>query len=454
MTNKILICVLAMTLSLAAGSAMADKVDAPPASENITADKYFVDLHDNTPPPGPDYMFGDWNGARTKIADEQGVTFASSFVFDVLGNVTGGNEQGARFDSSMGWDINFDLEKLAKLVGTQIHISGLWRQGQNLSKACIGNSLVASSIYGHEQFRFYGLWLEQDLFDKHLNIRIGRIAAGDDFASSPLYWTYVSNGIDGNPITIPINSFYSCYPTAVWGARAKVRLPHDIWLMSGAYLSDPAVQDDKYYGLNFNMRFSKGVFLAEEIAWKPNQDPGSKGMPGAYKAGFYYDSAVFRSVFSDVNGASYAITGLAQKKAIGNYGTYFHASQMIYREKGPGSDEGLTALAVAVLNPSNTNQFSAYFMGGLIYEGLIPGRDDDVTAVQFQYAKWGDDWRANRRDSGSPVPSYESVVEFTHKINITKWMYVQPDLQYIINPGGGNNIKDALVIGSRFGFIF
>lgn len=422
------------------------------AKEAITAGKYFTDM--KTHPYETRYMTGDWQETRTYLSREKGVDFSSSFVCDYLACVAGGMQQSGRFDSSLGWDVNFDLEKFAGLKGTQFHISALWRQGQNLSKAVIGNSLVASSIYGHEQFRFYGLWIEQDLFDKALNIRVGRIAAGDDFACSALYWTYVNNGIDGNPIIIPINQFFSCYPTATWGARARIKLPNDFWIKTALYNGDPGVQRDSMYGLDFSLRLKEGLFTAQEISWTPNTSPDAKGLPGNYKAGFYYASCVFRSLYSDTNGASYAITGLPQKKVIGNYGVYLHADQMLWREGGPKSDQGLTAVASSVFCPPGTNQFSFFLMGGLIYEGLVPGRDDDVTAVQFIYSRWGDGWRSNARDGGSPVPSYESLFEFTHKIFVTKWMYVQPDIQYIINPGGAHNINDAFVIGSRFGWIF
>jgi Carbohydrate-selective porin len=46
------------------------------------------------------------------------------------------------------------------------------------------------------------------------------------------------------------------------------------------------------------------------------------------------------------------------------------------------------------------------------------------------------------------------VFEFTHKVMITKWMYMQPDLQYIISPGGTGDIDDALVLGFQLGLTF
>ena len=398
------------------------------------------------------YMFGDWKSLREEI-ENAGVTFSSTFTMDELGNVAGGMKQGARFDSSMGWDVNFDLEKFAGLIGTQFHISGLWRQGQNLSKAVIGNDIVASTIYGHEQFRFYSLYLEKDLLDKRLNIRLGRIAAGDDFASSPLYGIFVSNGVDGVPITIPINLFFTVYPTATWGARAKFNLNKDFYILSGIYDGDKGVEYDKFYGLDFSLRLKAGLAFAQELAYAPADGIGPAGLPGHYKAGIYYNGATKRDLYSDINGNSAAVTGLARKKHIGDYNVYIHADQMIYREKGT-KDQGLTPLAVATIGPDNMNKFPFFLMGGLVYKGLVPKRDDDTTAFEVMYAKYSGKLKDSQQSVGAAPQRYEMVFEFTHRVMITKWMYMQPDMQYIVQPGGTGNIDDAFVVGFQLGLTF
>lgn len=398
------------------------------------------------------YMLGDWNGERSRIA-EKGVTFCSTFVFDYLANVAGGMQTAGRYDHSLGWDVNFDLEKFAKIPETQFHISGLWRQGQNLSKAVIGNDLVVSTIYGHEQFRFYSLYLERTFFDKRLDIKIGRIAAGDDFASSPLYGMFVSNAVDGVPISIPINLFFSVYPTATWGTCAKVTINKDFYTLSGIYDGDKGVERDSMYGLDFSLRLKAGLAFAQELAYVPNTADGSKGLPGHYKAGIYYNGATVRNLYSDINGASYSVTGLDRKKHIGNYNLYFHADQMIYREKGT-ADEGLTPLMCVTLGPDNINKFPFMIMSGLVYKGLIPGRSNDSSAFEMVYAQYSEDLKHSEQEVNASGQRYELMFEFTHKINITKWMYVQPDLQYIIQPGGTGDIDDALVVGAQFGFVF
>ena len=398
------------------------------------------------------YMFGDWKCMREELENE-GVIISSTYTCDVLGDASGGMKQGARYDHSMGWDANFDLEKFVGMLGTQFHISGLWRAGQNLSKAVVGNDIVCSTIFGNEQFRFYFLYLEKDLLDKKLNIRLGRIAAGDDFASSPLYGVYVSNGVDGVPISMPINMFFSVYATATWGARARYNINDDFYLLSGIYDGDNAVSRNDMYGFDFSLRLSQGLAFAEELAYAPAKGVGSAGLPGHYKAGIYYNGATCRDLYADINGNSYAATKLDQKKHIGDYNVYIHADQMIYREPGT-KDQGLTPLMVATLGPDDTNKFPFFLMGGLVYKGLVPTRDNDMTAFEFIYSKYSNKLKESQQSVGSDPQKYEMILEFTHKVWVTKWMYMQPDLQYIIQPGGTGNIDDALVLGFQFGLTF
>ena len=54
----------------------------------------------------------------------------------------------------------------------------------------------------------------------------------------------------------------------------------------------------------------------------------------------------------------------------------------------------------------------------------------------------------NRRNRVK-VPDYEAVLELTYRAQITPWFALQPDVQWIIHPGGSTAIDDALVVGLR-----
>ena len=49
--------------------------------------------------------------------------------------------------------------------------------------------------------------------------------------------------------------------------------------------------------------------------------------------------------------------------------------------------------------------------------------------------------------SGAGIQKYEVALELTYIIQARRWLQVQPDLQYIINPGGTGKIPNALILG-------
>lgn len=422
-----------------------------------TASPWF---HAFIPGDHPEYLTRNWFGARDKLA-EKGITAAGSYVADFLGNPIGGRVKGFRYDSSTGADLNIDFGKLCKLKGTQFHISGIWRAGKNLSSDCIGNQFTASSIYGSEVVRLYSMFLEQSLFDDRIDIRVGRLGAGDDFASSPIYWYYVNNAIDGNPISVPIDVPFPTYPWATWGTIARINLTKRIYSKSGVYNGDPSVPRDTAHGMDFTLRLDRGVFYAEEIGYRLNQLKDDKGMPGNYRWGGYYHSGRnFKDNYYDAEYSSYALTGGRIKEHGGNYGMYMHMDQMVYRPDGPGTDRGLTIFNVVTMAPARFTQFPIFFDGGLAYKGLIPKRGQDVAAFGYAWGQWSDYIADRERDMkdilGIDVwpQSYEMMMELTYKAQVTPCAFLQPDIQYIIHPMGRSRSRNAVVIGFRVGVNF
>jgi porin len=47
------------------------------------------------------------------------------------------------------------------------------------------------------------------------------------------------------------------------------------------------------------------------------------------------------------------------------------------------------------------------------------------------------------------VDDAEVAIELSYRAQITPWLALQPDLQYIVNPGFDGSVDDALAIGVR-----
>jgi porin len=91
---------------------------------------------------------------------------------------------------------------------------------------------------------------------------------------------------------------------------------------------------------------------------------------------------------------------------------------------------------------------------GANYKGLFPGRDDDRTVFFATYGDFSSDYAAEQAAAGGAQSDYEMVLEVGHRFQLTSFAYIQPDVQYIVQPGGTGTISDAVVVGAQFGVSF
>lgn len=380
-----------------------------------------------------DTATGDWGGARSDL-QKGGVTPALNYTTDLMANPVGGMNESSAYAGGLTGSLEFDLETLVGVPGLSFFAAASWQSGRDLSGDDIGNIFAVAQVFNGDAVRLNQLYLSQSLWGDALNVAFGRLAAGDDFAAADSYGYYVSGATNGNPTSILVDiPSFTTPPFTQWGARLTVQPRDDVYISGGAYNADPRVQDDDEHGVDFRLNPDDGVLGLGEVGYRLNHGKDDKGLPGRYAVGGYYDSSDFERLDDPDRDES------------GNYGFYVIGEQMVYREGDPGSDQGLTAWATLTFGPDqdiNTLPFAAY--GGAYYQGLIPERDDDVTAIALYYGLFSDDL---------PGQDYELVLEVNHRLQLAPWLYVTPDFQYIFNPNGGG-IDDAAVFGVEISIDF
>jgi porin len=376
----------------------------------------------------------DWGGLRSR-AEAAGLTVDGYYQTDLLANPIGGERQGFAYAGLTEVALDFDLGQIAGLEGTSFSIAGYWASGDDLSDTRIGNLIGVAQAFNGRTVGLGRMYLEQELLEGKLDIAIGRLSAGDDFATSDLYENYVSTGINSNPFAILENlPSFTADPIAQWGVRAILQPTSQVRLAAGVYNADPDVFRDGQHGVDFALNPDDGVLAIAEAGYQWYEAKDASDLPGSVTFGGYFDSSDFD--FLDESGRSRE----------GNYGFYLLLDQGLYREGGPGSDQGLTPWGALTLAPDqqiNTIPFSA--AGGLVYQGLIPGRDDDLTALAVYYGEFSDE---------SQDQNAETVIEANHRLQLAPWLYVTPDFQYIIRPNGQSDIDDAAVFGGEIGVEF
>jgi porin len=418
-----------------------------------------------------DRLTGDWGGLRKTLGDE-GLTLTLDYVGEALGNVTGGFRRGAIYENLFTGTLEYDPGKLLGWQGALFHASFFQIDGRGLSQNDLHNLFTPSEIEARRATRLFTLWLQQTLFDGALSLRAGELAADDEFIISNTAAQFI-NSCFGWPPFMGLNlpSGGPAYPLATNALRVELDPTDAVKLRAAIFAGDPAGQPgplDPQIRDKAGTAFSTadGVFTIFEGEYDLNQEKDASGPPGSYKLGGWYHSGQFADERLDRTSGSLAAPGSGgvALEHHGDYGFYAVADQMIWRPRA-GADEGLSVFLRLGWQPeADRNLVTFYADSGLAYKGAIPGREDDIVGIAFAYGAIGSDAAALDRDQraltpGYPVRDYEGVAELTYRVQLAPWWTLQPDLQYILHPGGNvpspvtplaaKPVKNALMLGLR-----
>ncbi len=382
----------------------------------------------------------DWAGFRTDLAN-LGITPTLSYAAQFMGNPSGGQDQGSAYAGQLNGSINWDLHKLLRVPGLSVYVSATWATGRDLSAKYIGNTFDVENAFavfsGNSYVSLQELYLQESLFNGNLTVAAGRLAPGNTFATIPVVGNYLNGGINGNPGSIPTNDgiFTASPPGVEWGGQLTFNFTPTFQFAMGIFNTNPNTAAGADNGVNFSLQQgNSGVLWVTQFSYLYNQGPGATGLQGEYTLGGTYNSGRFASL-SNPNATPH-----------GMYQIYAMFQQMLYRDGGPGSQKGLTVWGEASFSPTPSKSTMPYFVGGgWSYQGLIPGRENDIASMGAIYGTF----------SGYiPQTTGEAVIEANYQINLTPWLSITPDFQYVIKPRGSSSIKNAVVLGAQMSVTF
>ena len=275
------------------------------------------------------------------------------------------------------------------------------------------------------------------------------------------------------------------YPLSTPGIRLRYRPINPLAILVGLYNGNPAptTQGDPQRtnpsGTSFPTNGGALAFL--ELQWTypaigTLEEPGAGAPLGhTYKIGAWFDSENFNDQRYDNNGLPLAAPGSngMPLQHHGDYSIYALADQMVWRE-GTDPNRSVSVFARVMDTPQgdrNLVDFSAN--AGVVYHDPLTNRPDDTLALGMGYAHVSSSASAYDRDvarynqeldpSGYfPVRTSETYVEATYQYQVHPWWQVQPDAQYVFNPGGGianpdapgQRVRNELVLGVRTNVLF
>lgn len=370
------------------------------------------------------YATGKWFGARP-ILEDHGLSINSSLLYSPFVKTGGGNygEGSGKGYSLFNLSVTLDTEKAHMWKGGTFYAlyqrkTGYGISGANGNDGAMGDWMGLDGWDWRQMNQISEYWYQQKLFNDKLRLKFGKQDANCDFGFLNSGWDFINTAFSVNPTT-PMPT----YPDQSFGFVAEINPKEWLSIRNGTYS-------------RFNVPFN-----ITELEVKPK----IKELPGRYMIGAWE--------LSDSNGMGVAegVSGDGStyyNNFNRNYGAYAGFEQMIYKEnkKDENDMQGLIVFGQFGVSPSNRNDMNRYIGGGLHYTGLIPKRDEDKIGLAVANGTF-----ATRLGSlGTDVmgrEGSETVFEAFYRFKVNNWMYFQPDIQFISNPGGC--YANSVAIGLR-----
>lgn len=408
-----------------------------------------------------DQLFGNLGGIRDQFADK-GVTLYMQETSELLGNATGGVKQGATYEGALFGLLTVDTSKLfGWQQGGTFSASSYEIRGRGLGEFNLDAWALTSSIEAPPAVKLFEMWYEQPLLDGKASVRLGQMAADQEFIVSK-YAQLFLNSAFGWP-TLPgvvLPEGGPAYPLGTPGVRLKVQPTDSLAFLAAVFNGNP---NDNGSGTSFTV--DKGVFAIAEAQYSINSGDNAPGLPGIYHIGAWYNSNEFDFDDEMRFGPPFVLPGpgnaVLSEEHRGDFSLYAVGEQMLYKVPGT-KDQGLGVFARIMGAPDDRNIIGFYVDAGATYKGLISGRPDDTAGLALTYAKVSgvvSQLSEEAAASGYPLPprDAETTIEATYLAQVTPWFGLQPDFQYVFHPQGlipdPNNptqpVPDAAVFALR-----
>jgi porin len=378
-----------------------------------------------------DALFGSWGGLKDSLL-ESGITIEAAVTGNIMGLVSGGLDRGIYQTFAYQLTTTIDSESAGLWSNGTFLFSGLALTGGPLHNK-VGDYQWSSNIdsYGVDTLQLYEAWYEHSFMEGKLTVLAGLHEYNSDFYSLDYASTLINSSFAFGPEVSQVGN--STYPITSLAARVRIQPTENSYLALAVYDGVPG--NPKNYGRTSVILEKKdGLFYAAEAGITSTEEDSVTD---------YFKLAV---------GGWYQTTNFidyADRERSNNSGAYIIAERKILSEESDPA-QGLGVFGQFGLAQGDRNFIAQYLGAGLHYTGLICGRDLDIATFGVASAMHGDDYL---NDIEGSVRA-ETALEASYRINLGHGIAIQPDVQYIVNPGLTTDENHAVVVGTRIDIIF
>ncbi|OCX68745.1 hypothetical protein A6M27_08515 [Acidithiobacillus thiooxidans] len=352
----------------------------------------------------------------------RGISLVMHGQVEGVSNLSGGISTGATATGLWKGGLALHTGKAGWWQGGLFVVEGLAAGSSNPDSLYIGDLQGVSNLttpYQH-MAHLYKAYYRQKFGD--YTLRLGLLNPIDYFDDTGVAGELFNASYGIYPIISANIPFTPTYPYSSLGAMAAASWGNTT-VMAGAFGADGVHPFRAPWG-------SDGMIYYGEVDQSIPIGPGTAML----KAGGYYNHIYGPYLTQNIGIGSSTSQG-------GFYGT------AEYRWKADQMNWGVFLQGGGAPNAAAVSPVNAYVGAGLRLRHFIP--DSPGSTLSLGMA------RAWQRQSGSNAGGAETSLEVNFKQPVFKDFYIQPDLQYIVNPGAngpGNTLPNAFVAIIRLGW--
>lgn len=354
-----------------------------------------------------------------EVEKESPFEFETGVTGDLASNFSGGAEQGFAYLGDVDITATFSTTNAGLWKGGTLFAYFLNTHGKSLSQY-VGDLQGSDNIEADAHSRLHEFWYAQQL--GNFTILIGQHDLNAEFCATEYGGAFL-NGSFGIQADVSANVPVSLFPVATLATVLKYEFEMGLSVLAGVYKGDPGDQDTNPNSVNWQYDEAEGTMNILEIQYLKEKEDA---FFGSYKVGAWFHSM----------DSSYGIYGIVDQKIISEVAD---------------KNQGLGVFTQVGMAPHKTSFIDFYASFGLNYIGLIKGRDDDILGLAFNNASVSNVF--SDPDTGVQM-GVEKVIEFTYQAVIGEFLTIQPDLQYVINPGANSSLENSFLGILRIGFNF
>jgi len=349
------------------------------------------------------------------------------FNLDLTGEVGGERAHRLRELNKLHVDLGVDLAELIGWSGASAHFSVLNTSGARPNQD-IGSLQGYDNIeVAGRRLRLYEGWVEQLFAADRVSLRVGLYDFNTEFyvtdAASLLIAPAFGIGPEAaasGPAGPPV------YPTTSLTARLRFEPTATTYLQAAvmnAHIGSVGEPD------GVNVSFDHGVLTAVEAGWTGR----GKIAVGAWRYSERLDDLIDVDLF-----------GAPLQRQV--QGVYLLAETRLFGASDAAGVDGFVRLGVS---DGDTNILRAGWQAGVLVGPVAPGRPDSRLSFGIEQAVLSDKGRALLTLGGTASAATETGFELTYADQISEHVTLQPDIQYILNPGGDRAAKSAAIATLR-----